>query len=149
MLDTWRGMWICVRSKDAQKQLAWTSSKDWQENAVKESHPWLLMRLRPPTLKLFCSQGTRGKIGKQTTYLDDQGRCWQTLHDILKIVNWKFSGSFGCFLFHVATSPRPTSPHPRVPEYWRPRPTSPHPRVLRPWVLASSCSRVLVSPSHF
>ena len=24
-LDEWRGMWICVRSKDAQKQLAWTS----------------------------------------------------------------------------------------------------------------------------
>ena len=23
--DAWRGMWICVRSKDAQKQLARTS----------------------------------------------------------------------------------------------------------------------------
>ena len=27
-LDAWRGMWICVRSKDAQKQLARTSLRD-------------------------------------------------------------------------------------------------------------------------
>ena len=26
-LNAWRGMWICVRSKDTQKQLAWTSLK--------------------------------------------------------------------------------------------------------------------------
>ena len=27
-LDAWRGMWICVRSKDAQKQLARTSLRE-------------------------------------------------------------------------------------------------------------------------
>ena len=36
----WRGMWICVRSKDAQKQLARTSLRDdslivfWRQNHV-------------------------------------------------------------------------------------------------------------------
>ena len=30
----WRGMWICVRSKDAQKQLARTSLNQWSNQKL-------------------------------------------------------------------------------------------------------------------
>ena len=58
----WRGMWICVRSKDAQKQLARTSlngifaifSVDkqdwnlflWQDSGIPVSHSFLLIGIQ-------------------------------------------------------------------------------------------------------
>ena len=119
--------------------------------------------LRPPTLKLFLTQSSLGKIGKEGPWTLETISYWSDklfTFDPQKKGFYQFSTKVRCYLFitsanpraspssevlastrpHVHTSPRPrvpTSPRPCVPRPCVPRPCVPRPRP-RP-----------TSPSHF
>ena len=105
-------------------------------------------------MKLFCTQGSDGKIDKQT-YHGDHG-CWKSSVtgklSIIPfsfssiIVNCKFSAKFRCCLFIASLRPDvPEFLRPRIPTSRRPR--VPRPRVPRPRVPESPRPRVPAFPS--
>ena len=99
-------------------------------------------RFRPPALKLFRTQSSLGKIGKEEPWTREISYWSDKLSSILdyftfdsqKKVFYHFSANVRCYLFITSSNPRaspssevfayrvPESPRPRVPASHVPRP---------------------------
>ena len=104
-------------------------------------------RLRPPALKIFCTQSSHGKIGKEEPWTLEIISYWSdklsSILDYFTLVDRQFSAkvryaspSSDVLASHLPESPRPrvlTSPSPHVPTSPRPYvPESPSPKSYVP-----------------